>query len=103
VSADADGTHVTFLYCYPPASVFRQSIYTTLMRQGGISTKTQVPDDEIKKLWNQAEATGLFRPAGQELTCLIDRPFSDAEVGKILGWCEAVASAIAKYGLKESD
>jgi hypothetical protein len=73
------------------------------MRQGGISTKTQVPDDEIKKLWNKAESTGLFRPAGQELACLIDRVFTDAEVGKILGWCEEVAAAIAKYGLKKSD
>jgi hypothetical protein len=95
------GTDVGAFWCFPPLSVYKQSIYTTLMRQGGISAKTQVPDGEIRKLLSKAEATGLFRPAGQELTCLIDRAFTDAEVGKILAWCEEVAATIAKYGLKE--
>jgi hypothetical protein len=63
--------------------------------------KTQVPDDEIRRLWSDAQATGLFQPAGQELKCSIDRVFTDAEVDKILAWCEEAAATIAKHGLKE--
>jgi hypothetical protein len=101
LNVDLEGNHVAVYFCYPPASVYKQSIYTTLMRQGGVSTKTQVPDDEIRRLWSKAEATGLFLPAGHELRCSIDRAFTDAEIGKVLAWCEEVAATIAKYGLKE--
>ena len=102
LNTDLDGTHVTVFFCFPPGSVFKQSIYTNLMHHGiGIATKTEVPDDEIRRLWSEAQATGLFRPAGQELRCSIDRAFTDAEVGKVLAWCEGVAASIAKYGLKE--
>ncbi|MDO9585714.1 MAG: hypothetical protein Q7I93_04420 [Syntrophales bacterium] len=101
LNVDMDGTHVAVFFCYPPASVYKQSIYTTLMGRGGMSTKTSVPDDEVKRLWSKAEAAGLFRPAGHELKCSIDRVFTDAEVGKILSWCEEVAATITKHGLKE--
>jgi hypothetical protein len=101
LNVDLDGTHVAIFFCYPPASVYKQSIYTTLMGRGGMSVKTAVPEDEIRRLWSKAEATGLFRPAGHELRCSIDRVFTDADVGKILSWCEEVAAIIAKYGLKE--
>ncbi|OHB72935.1 MAG: hypothetical protein A2Z25_24785 [Planctomycetes bacterium RBG_16_55_9] len=66
-----------------------------------MSTKTAVPDDEVKRLWNKAEATGLFRPAGHELRCLIDRGFTDSEVAAVLKFCEEVAVTITKHGLKE--
>ena len=68
-----------------------------------MSTRTQVPDDELTRLRSKAEATGLFlpAPAGDELRCSIDRAFTDAEIGKILAWCEEVAVAIAKHGPKE--
>jgi hypothetical protein len=101
LNVDMDGTHVAVFFCYPPASVYKQSIYTTLMGRGGMSTKTSVPDDEIKRLWSKAEASGLFRPAGHELRCSIDRLFTDAEIGKVLAWCEEVAATITKHGLKE--
>jgi hypothetical protein len=101
LNADIDGTHVAIFFCYPPASVYRQSIYTTLMGRGGISMKTAVPEDEVERLWSKAQATGLFRPAGHELRCSIDRAFTESEVGEILSWCEEVAGAIARYGLKE--
>jgi len=78
--------------------VFRQSIYTN---RAGIITRTQVPEDEIRRLWSKAEATGLFQPAGQELKCSIDRVFTDAEINKVLECCEEVAASIAKYGLRE--
>lgn len=101
LNVDMDGTDVSVFFCYPPDSVFKQSIYTTLMGHGGMSTKTQVPDDEVRKLRSKAEATGLFQPAGNEVRCLIDRAFTDADVGKILAWCEEVAATIAKHGLKK--
>lgn len=101
LNIDLDGNHVAVFFCYPPASAFKQSIWTALMGHSAIRTKTQVPDDEISKLWNKAEASALFQPVGQELKCLINRPFTDDEVGKILAWCEEAATTIAKYGPKE--
>ena len=101
LNIDLDGTHVVVLFCYPPTSAYKQSIYTYLVGHGGMSTKTQVPDDEISRLRSKAEATGLFKAAGHELRCSIDRTLTDVEVGKILAWCEEVAGSITKYGLKE--
>lgn len=101
LNIDLDGTHIAVFFCYPPASVYKQSIYTTLMGRGGMTTKTAVPEDEVKRLWSKAEATGLFRPAGHELRCPIDRSLTDQEIGKILSWCEEVSATIKKHGLKE--
>jgi hypothetical protein len=101
LNVDLGGTHVAVLFGYPPASPFKQCIRTTTERPGGMSTKTQVPEDEITRLWSKAEATGLFQRAGEELRCPIDRAFADEEIGKILAWCEEVAASVAKYGLKK--
>ena len=101
LNADVDGTHVAVLFCYPPVSVYKQSIYTGLMGRGGVRTKTAVPEDEVKELWSKAQASRLFRRAGRELRCTIDRPFTEAEIADILSWCEQVATAITKYGRKE--
>jgi hypothetical protein len=101
LNVDLDGTPVAVFFCYPSSAKYGQSIYTTLERDGGVRRKSQVPEDEIGKLRSEAEATGLFRPAGHELRCSIDRPFNDPEMGKVLAWCEEAAAAIAKYGLKE--
>ncbi|MHB1324929.1 MAG: hypothetical protein ACYC0L_01790 [Thermoleophilia bacterium] len=100
LNIDLDGTHVAVFFCYPPASVYKQSIYTVLADQCGIIGKTAVPDDEVKRLQTMIQETGLFRPGGHELKCLIDRAFDDKEVGKILSWCEEVATAVGEYGLK---
>jgi len=101
LNADIGGTHVAVLFGYPPGSVYKQSIYTTLMGRGGISMKTAVPEDEVKKLWSAAQATGLFRPAGHELRCSIDRSFTESEMDMLLSWCQEIAAMIMKYGLKE--
>ena len=71
------------------------------MGRGGMSAKTAVPDGEIKRLWSKAKETGLFRPAGHELRCSINRGFTDAEIAKVLAWCEEVAASITTPGLKE--
>jgi hypothetical protein len=101
LNVDLEGSHVAVLFCYPPVSLYKQSIYTTFKKPGGMTTKTQVPDDEIKKLWSKAEATGLFQPAGQELRCSIDWTFTEEDVSKILAWCEEAAADIVKYGLQK--
>jgi hypothetical protein len=100
LNVDLDGTHVAVFFCYPRPSVFKQSIYTA---HDTITTKTQVPEGEIKRLWSKAQASGLFQPAGQELKCLIDRAFTDEEISKILAWGEEVAAIITQYGLKQQD
>jgi hypothetical protein len=101
LNVDIDGTHVAVFFCYPPGSVYKQSIYTTLMGRGGISMKTVVPEDEVKRLWSEAQDTGLFRPAGHELRCPINRVFTTSEISQLLSWCQKVAAAITQYGLKE--
>ena len=101
LNIDIEGIHVAVFFCYPPGSVYKQSIYTTLMGRGGISIKTAVPEDEVKKLWSKAQATGLFRPAGHELRCSIDRLFTESEMDMLLSWCQEVAAVITQYGLKE--
>lgn len=101
LNVDLNETHVAIFYCYPPASVYRQSIYTAVMGAGGMSSKTAVPDEEIQNLLKQGEATGLFQPAGHELKCLINRSFTDDEINRILCWCKQVAATVTKYGLRE--
>jgi hypothetical protein len=97
LNVDLDGTLVAICFCFPLTSVFKQSIYTN---RAGINTRTQVPEDEITRLWSKADATGLFRPAGRELKCLIERAFTEKEIGDILSWCTEIAATIAKYGVK---
>lgn len=97
LNVDVGGSHVAVFFCYPPASVFKQSIYTN---RAAVSARTQIPEGEIATLWSKGEAINLFRPAGRELKCLIDRPFTSDEIEAIATWCEEIAAAIARYGLK---
>jgi len=101
LNVDMNGTHVAICYGYPPASVFKQSIYTTFVGQGRLGSKTSVPEDAINALREKAMATGLFRPARGELKCAIDRAFSDAEVSALLAFLTETATLIGKHGLKE--
>jgi hypothetical protein len=78
--------------------VYKQCIYTN---RAGIGARTQTPEDEFTALWSKAQATGLFRPAGRELKCMIDRSFSEKEIGEILACFEEIAATAVKYGLKQ--
>ena len=100
INADVEGSHVAIYFCYPLTSAPKQSIYTN---RAAIGSRSLVPEDEIVKLWNEAEATGLFKPAGKmgDLRCSIDRSFTEPEIGKILSRCAAVAHAIRECGLKK--
>jgi len=101
LNIDLAGNHVAVCFGYPPDSVYKQSVYTALMGRGGITSKTSVPEDVVKSLWAEAESTGLFRPAGRELKCLIDHKLSEQELTALLSWCEKVAASINEHGLKE--
>ena len=101
LNVDLEGNHVAVCFGYPPDSVYKQSIYTALMGRGGITSKTAVPEDVVKSLWTEAESTGLFRPAGRELKCLIDHKLSEQELTALLSWCEKGAASINEHGLKE--
>jgi hypothetical protein len=101
LNVDLDGNHVAVCYGYPNGSVYRQSVYTTMAGQGSMTSKTAVPEDVIKTLRAKAMSTGLFRPAGRDLKCPVNRTFTESEISALLTWLEDVAEAIRQYGLKQ--
>lgn len=101
LNVDVDGTHVAVCFVYPPDSVYKQTVRTTLRYRGGVEKKTAVPEATIQALWKQAEATGLFNKAGRDLKCNITWKLSDQELESIIKWCESVEKEVKKHGLKE--
>lgn len=101
LNANVDGTHIAICFVYPPDSVYKQTIRTTLYARGGVERKSAVPEEIIDMLRVQAVDTGLFVPAGQELKCHIAKELTEAEIQSLVDWCEATEEAIQKYGLKE--
>lgn len=101
LNVDVDGTHVAVCFVYPPESVYKQTLRTTLRDRGGVEKKSAVPEDEIQRLWKQAEATGLFVPAGRDLKCQITRPLTEPEIDNLVQWCESVEKAVKQHGLKQ--
>ncbi len=100
LNVNLEGTRVAIIFGYPAASVFRQSVYTDIVSPDGM-IKTAVPGDVIESLRAKAHSTGLFKPAGRELKCLIDRTFKEDEVSELISWINTVAEVIKQYGLKE--
>ena len=94
------GTHVAFCYGYPPESVYKQSIYTALVGNGGLLGKIEMPASEIEALSKEALNSGLFQPAGQEFKCLINRHFAEKEIDWLVSWFERVANRIKELGLR---
>ena len=54
----------------------------------------------MNQLWQEAQATGLFQPAGRELKALVDREFNTTEIQTLIGWLGKVATAIENHELK---
>ncbi len=100
MNVDKNGVHVAICYGYPPKAVFKQSVYTALVGRGGLLSKLDVPESEMNLLWQEAEETGLFQPAGRELKVLINRKFENSEIQTLICWLEKVAKTIEKYELK---
>ena len=86
LNVDVDGTHVAVCFVYPPDSVYKQTLRTTLRDRGGVEKKSAVPEDEIQALWKQAEATDLFVPAGRDLKCQINRSLTEPEIESLVQW-----------------
>jgi hypothetical protein len=101
LNASIDGTHVAICFVYPPDSVYKQTLRTSLRDRGGVERKSAVPEKELDALRNKAEKTGLFVPAGRDLKCQVTRPLTDGEIESLIAWCEAVETAIQTHGLKE--
>ncbi|MEN6578073.1 MAG: hypothetical protein ABFD90_17145 [Phycisphaerales bacterium] len=101
LNADLEGTHVGICWCFPPKSVHGQSVCTVLRRPGGMASKTAAPEGVLNRVLAEAEATGLFKQAGGELKCRVDRHLSEEEVNSLIAWCETVAEEIRKQGLTE--
>lgn len=100
MNIDKKGVHVAICYGYPPKAVFKQSVYTALVGRGGFLSKLDVPESEMNQFWQEAQATGLFQPAGRELKVLINRKFNNTEIQTLIGWLEKVAAAIESHELK---
>jgi hypothetical protein len=101
LNVDVDGTHVAICFGYPPNSVYNQSLYTAVLGRGGLLSKADASQNTAQSLLSAAQETGLFRPAGRELKCLINREFSESEITSLLRWSEKVAETIETHGLKE--
>ena len=82
-----------------PGSKFGQAVWTALGSDHWGIRKTGAPEEVVEQLWQQAEQTGLFGPAGKELKCLIDRAFTDDEVDALVAWCESAEQAIRKHAV----
>ena len=100
INVDKNGVHVVVCYAYPPKAVFKQSVYTALVGRGGILSKLDVSESEMQLLWHEAQATGLFQPAGRELKVLINRKFNNAEIQTLIDWLDKVATTIENHELK---
>ena len=98
VGVAVHGTRAVVCYANPPNSHYKQSLYTALRDRAGIQRKLGASDEVIDRLWQSAEATGLFTPAGRELKCVIDRKFAIHEVDALVAWCESVGQEIAGQG-----
>lgn len=100
LNVDISGTHVTVCYGYPPNCVFKQSIYSAFVGQGGFLKKTGVPIEDVQELMNNAINSGLFIPAGRELKYWINRKVTEKEVDFLITWLTKIVKEIQRHGLK---
>lgn len=101
LNIDVDGTHIAVCFVYPPDSVYKQTLRTALRDVGGVQRKSAVPAEIIQSLWNQAQNTGLFVPAGRDLKCLVNHKLSESEIESLVKWCESVEKAVRESGLMQ--
>lgn len=71
-----------------------------LVGRGGFLSKLDATESEMNQFWQEAQATGLFQPAGRELKSLINRKFNTVEIQTLITWLEKVATAIENHELK---
>ena len=96
VNADVDGTDVPMCYCYPPDSVYKQTIYTAFVGAGGLMKREHVPQatkDAVLKLTQQAE---VFVPAGREFKCLVIGDRAEEQAKRLIGWIDDVRTTLVQ-------
>ncbi len=98
---DVDDVRVSVCFAYPPDSVFKQSIYTGFGGAGGIKSKVEMPETMIQEIKDEALATSLFEPAGQDVKCVITQSLTDEQVESLLSVCDSIVSAVQECGLKQ--
>lgn len=99
MNVDKSGTHVSLGCGYPPASVYKQSFYTTLVGQGGLLRKLANAGKAIDALQAEARSLPFFQTAGRELKVTFDRPFTTGEIGAITAWLEKVVHLVRRHPL----
>ncbi len=80
---------------YSP-SAFDQNMYTSFP---SVRQKSNVPDEAVDTLREDALNTGLFEPAGKgdNLVCRTDRTWKDPELDALTGWLNTVIERIRQY------
>ena len=79
-----------------PATSYNQLIYTAF---GEIAYKSNVPEDVVDALRQEALNTGLFKPVGREknLSCRTDLPLDESQLDALTGWLSLVMDRIREY------
>jgi len=101
LNVDVNGLHVAICFGYPPSSVYKQSLYTTVRRFGGPVSKLDASEDVADSLLSIARETGFFQTAGRELKCPIIREFSESEIESLLRWIEETVERIKELSLQD--
>jgi len=80
LNIDLNGNHVNILYGYSNIATGKQSIYTAVME---IKRKVRNHQEVIGPYFNNLKQTGLFKPAGNEIKWIINKPISSEQQNAI--------------------
>jgi hypothetical protein len=97
LNLELDSGFVALFFGYPPNSVYKQSLYTGFE---GITNKVIEGEAIVDYYRTSLESLGYFVNAQSNLKWVIDKPYSDDEVGRFLEVIEAVISKIREQDLK---
>jgi len=95
MNINKNGVHIAICYGYPPTSVYKQSIYTAFFSQGGLLSKLNISEQDVKPLREEALNSGLFQNAGRELKIMLNR-----EIRFIINWLGKMTRTINNHSLK---
>ena len=95
LNAVSGGALVVICYGYPP-SAFNQNIYTDFDL---VLKNSNVPQDAVESLRNDALNTQLFTPAGRgnNLRCRTDRSWDEPMLAALTGWLSRVVDRIREF------
>ena len=90
------GALIVVCFGYPLLSVYKQNIYTGL---DSVLKKSNIPEETVETLRENALNTGLFEPVGQgeNLLCLTNRSWDEDKLAKLTGWMNTVVEHIRQY------